>query len=150
MIKSPEVLEVIGELGQLKALIESFYLCHYAPFFQTLAEMEALWKQDWLLGEHVAFMVKELRVRAYAQQLQSYRSLSLASMAVNFGVTVEFIEKELARFIAAGRLNCIIDKVAGVVLTNPPDQRNAEFTAMMKSGDALLCKVQKLSRVITQ
>lgn len=104
-----------------------------------------------------------MRVRAYAQMLQSYRSLSLDSMASSFGVSVEFIDKyggmfsdlfhicrELCRFIAAGRLNCIIDKVAGIVLTSPPDSRNTEFTTMLKTGDALLNKIQKLSRVITQ
>lgn len=58
--------------------------------------------------------------------------------------------RELCRFIAAGRLNCVIDKVAGVVLTNPPEPRNNEFQAMLKNGDALLNKIQKLSRVISQ
>jgi len=34
-------------------------------------------------------------------------------MAAAFGVGADFLDKELSRFIAAGRLNCKIDKVAG-------------------------------------
>ena len=33
-------------------------------------------------------------------------------------VYIFFISRELSRFIAAGRLNCKIDKVGGVVETN--------------------------------
>ena len=35
--------------------------------------------------------------------------------------------RELSRFIAVGRLNCKIDKVAGVVETNRPDAKNALY-----------------------
>jgi hypothetical protein len=106
VIKSPEVLEVINDLPQLKNLIESFYLCNYGSLFQALgtfwfyvilltplADVEKSLASDWLLSEHIAYVVKEMRVRAYAQMLQSYRSLSLDSMANSFGVSVEFIDK---------------------------------------------------------
>jgi hypothetical protein len=35
--------------------------------------------------------------------------------------------RELARFIFAGRLNCVVDKVAGIVETNRPDNKNAQY-----------------------
>lgn len=150
ILQAPEVLEVIEDLPELKALVDTLYLCQYAAFFQALAVVEALLQRDWLLRPHTAFIVKELRVRAYAQMLQSYRSLSLASMAAHFGVSVAFIDAEVSRFIAAGRLNGVIDKVAGVVITSPPDRRNQEHQAMLKSGDALLAKVHKLARIVSQ
>ena len=40
-----------------------------------------------------------MRVLAYAQLLQSYRSLTLTYMAKAFGVTPDFIDKELARWV---------------------------------------------------
>lgn len=43
--------------------------------------------------------------------LYSYSSVKLTSMASAFGVSVDFIDKELARFVAAGRIHCKIDKV---------------------------------------
>jgi len=62
--------------------------------------------------------------------------------------TVEFIDLELSRFIAAVKLHCKIDKVAGVLETNRPDAKNALYQATIKQGDFLLNRIQKLSRVI--
>ena len=75
-------------------------------------------------------------------------SVTLSSMASSFGVTVEFLDRELSRFIAANRLNCKIDKVGGIVETNRPDKKNTQYQATIKQGDALLNRIQKLSHVI--
>jgi 26S proteasome regulatory subunit N7 len=64
---------------------------------------------------------------------------------INF---LSFTCRELSRFIAAGKLHCKIDKVAGVLETNRPDARNAFYQATIKQGDFLLNRIQKLSRVI--
>jgi hypothetical protein len=40
-------------------------------------------------------------------------------------------------------------QVSGVVETTRPDARNAQYAAVIKDGDALLNRVQKLSRVIS-
>jgi len=37
------------------------------------------------------------------------------------------LDNELSRFIASGRINCKIDKVANIVESNRPDSRIAEF-----------------------
>ena len=55
---------------------------------------------------------------------------------------------DIARFVAAGRLNCKIDKVGGIVVTNRPDSKNAQYQASIKQGDLLLNRIQKLSQVI--
>ena len=52
------------------------------------------------------------------QFLDSYKSVTLDSMAQSFGVSIAFIDNELADFIVSGRLTAKIDKVAGVVETN--------------------------------
>lgn len=39
-------------------------------------------------------------------------------MAASFGVSTDFLDRELAEFIVAGRLTAKIDKVAGIVETN--------------------------------
>jgi 26S proteasome regulatory subunit N7 len=54
----------------------------------------------------------------------------------------------VSRFISAGRLNAVIDKVAGIIETNRPDAKNSQYQASIKSGDLLLNRIQKLSRVI--
>ncbi|GAB2239263.1 hypothetical protein Droror1_Dr00025176 [Drosera rotundifolia] len=68
----------------------------------------------------------------YSQFLESYKSVTIDAMARAFGVSVDFIDHELSRFIAAGRLHCKIDKVAGVLETNRPDAKNALYQATIK------------------
>ena len=52
-------------------------------------------KQDALLAPHRMFYVREMRVLAYSQLLESYRSVTLESMAKSFGVSVDFIDSEV-------------------------------------------------------
>jgi 26S proteasome regulatory subunit N7 len=54
-------------------------------------------------------------VLAYQQLLASYSSVTLKAMASAFGVSEGFIDEELARFIAAGRISAAIDRVSGTV-----------------------------------
>ena len=61
---------------------------------------------------------------------------------------MEFIDLELLRFIAAVKLHCKIDKVAGVLETNRPKAKNALYQATIKRGDFLLNRIYKQSRVV--
>ncbi|CAL1261039.1 unnamed protein product [Larinioides sclopetarius] len=148
VVKGSEILEVLHSASDIREYLFSLYNCQYAEFFQKLALVEKMLKQDRLLAPHYRYYVREMRILAYTQLLESYRSLTLQYMADAFGVTTEFVDKELARFIAAGRLHCKIDKVGGIVETNRPDSKNYQYQACIKQGDILLNRVQKLSRVI--
>lgn len=46
-----------------------------------------------ILSLHARYYVREMRILAYAQILESYRSLTLQSMSTAFGVSVDFIDK---------------------------------------------------------
>ena len=50
-------------------------------------------KYNRLLSPHYRFYVREMRILAYSQLLESYRSLTLSYMAKSFGVTEEFIDR---------------------------------------------------------
>lgn len=71
-------------------------------------------------------------------------------MATAFGIAVEFLDSELSRFIASGRLSAKIDKVSGVVETSRADHKNSSYQKVIKDGDALLNRLSKLSRLINQ
>ena len=68
-------------------------------------------KADRYLFPHYKFYVREVKIKAYAQLLESYSSLTLGYMAQAFGVTEKYIDEELSKFIAGGRLHAKIDKV---------------------------------------
>ena len=78
---------------------------------QELGKVEQSLKADRYMFPHYKYYVREVKIKAYAQLLESYRSLTLAYMADAFGVTEDYIDSELCRFIAGGRLHAKIDKV---------------------------------------
>jgi len=148
IIRGSEILEVLHTNQDVKNYLFSLYNCQYADFFKNLAHVEGLLRRDYFIYPHYRYYVREMRIMAYTQLLESYRSLTLEYMADAFGVTVEYIDQELSRYIAAGRLHCKVDKVGGIVETNRPDSKNWQYQATIKQGDILLNRVQKLSRVI--
>ncbi|MBA0794539.1 hypothetical protein Gohar_018858 [Gossypium harknessii] len=148
VVDAPEILTVIGKIPHLSEFLNSLYDCQYKSFFLAFAGLTEQIKLDRYLHPHFRFYMREVRTVVYSQFLESYKSVTIEAMAKAFGVTVEFIDMELSRFIAAGKLHCKIDKVAGVLETNRPDAKNALYQATIKQGDFLLNRIQKLSRVI--
>lgn len=148
-----------SQYKDLKEYFTSLYDGHYFEFLKCLAAVEQDMKRDPLLNPHYRHYVQEMRLRAYKQILQAYRSLSLKYMASCFGVSVEFVEKEVARFAAAGRLQCKIDSVAGNVVTTrhisekghyqeaSTLDRGILYQTTVKRGDVFLNRLKKLARV---
>lgn len=148
VVDAPEILTVIGKINHLSDFLNALYGCHYKTFFVAFAGLTDQIRLDRYLHPHFRFYMREVRSVAYSQFLESYKSVTMDAMAKAFGVSVNFLDMELSRFIAAGKLNCKIDKVAGVLETNRPDAKNALYQATIKQGDFLLNRIQKLSRVI--
>ncbi|XP_068305585.1 26S proteasome non-ATPase regulatory subunit 6 homolog [Pyrus communis] len=148
VVDAPEILTVIGKIPYLTEFLNSLYDCQYKSFFKAFAGLTEQIKLDRYLHPHFRYYMREIRTVVYSQFLESYKSVTIEAMAKAFGVTVDFIDLELSRFIAAGKLHCKIDKVAGVLETNRPDAKNSLYQATIKQGDFLLNRIQKLSRVI--
>lgn len=153
IIDSPEVIAVLPsnkKLASIETFVNGLNLCDYAGFFKSLAQVE----QDHLitsriLSPHCHYYVREMRRRAYAQILESYRALGLKSMADAFDVTTDFLDADLSRFIAEKKLNCVIDRVNGIIETNRPDDKNKQYQDLIKQGDMLLNKLQKYQAAIS-
>ena len=62
-------------------------------FSLSTAQVEDFLKQDRLLYPDCRYYIREMRIHAYTQLLESYRSLTLQYMANAFGVSEEFIDK---------------------------------------------------------
>ncbi|KDR68659.1 hypothetical protein GALMADRAFT_256432 [Galerina marginata CBS 339.88] len=149
LIGAPEVNQVLPEIPVLGDLVKNLYECHYDKFFIALATLEQTHLiPSRILSPHARFYVREMRILAYSQLLESYRSLTLESLSGAFGVSVDFVDRELSRFIANGRLHCSIDKVRGIVETTRPSLKNAQYETVVKQGDVLLNEVQRLSKVL--
>eukprot|EP00124_Ichthyophonus_hoferi_P003326 Ihof_evm1s283 gene=Ihof_evmTU1s283 len=92
VVCSPEVLEVAHEKPILGSYLKSLYDCDYAQFFTSLAGIETIMKQDRYLYAQYRFYVREMRIVSYKQLLESYRSVTVQSMASSFGVSPEFMD----------------------------------------------------------
>ena len=122
-------------------MTDSLYKSNYTQFFLALAEVEQQYLiPNVFLAPHARYYVREMRIRAYAQLLESYQSLTMERMCRSFGVSETFMDRDLSRFIANGRLNCTIDKVSGVIMTNKLASQNktALYEQVIKQGDVLL------------
>eukprot|EP00301_Raphidiophrys_heterophryoidea_P021483 c5903_g1_i1.p1 GENE.c5903_g1_i1~~c5903_g1_i1.p1 ORF type:complete len:421 (+),score=99.72 c5903_g1_i1:46-1263(+) len=148
VVHAPEILQVIREMPQLQQLMQSLYECKYRSFFEAIVAVSEDIGRDCYLSKHYAYYLREMRLKAYSQFLESYSSVSLESMAATFGVSADFLDSELSRFICSGTLPSRIDKISGLVESQRPDSRNATYQQIIKDGDLLLNRVQKLSRVI--
>ncbi|KAI0104563.1 PCI-domain-containing protein [Daldinia grandis] len=143
--------ELAVDFSPLAQLVSSLYNGHYKLFFQALALVEEQFlTQDRYLHEHKGWFIREMRLRAYQQLLQSYRVVGLESMANDFGITVDFLDRDLAKFIAGGRIPCTIDRVTGkgVIETNRPDDKNKQYQDVVKQGDQLITKLQKYGQAV--
>ncbi|CAG8974150.1 hypothetical protein HYALB_00002788 [Hymenoscyphus albidus] len=148
--EQPEAEEAI-DFSPLAELVGSLYTGSYRSFFGALASVEVNFlTQDRYLYEHRGWFVREMRLRAYQQLLQSYRVVGLESMANDFGVSVDFLDRDLAKFIAAERIPCTIDRVTGkgIIETNRPDSKNKQYNNVVKQGDQLITKLQKYGQAV--
>ncbi|KGM91448.1 hypothetical protein PABG_12609 [Paracoccidioides brasiliensis Pb03] len=137
------------DFSPLSNLVSSLYNGIYRSFFLALADVEDNFlSQDRYLYEHRAWFVREMRLRGYQQLLQSYRVVGLSSMANDFGVTIDYLDKDLAKFIAGDRIACTIDRVNGIIETNRPDDKNKQYADVVKQGDALITKLQKYGQAV--
>merc|ERR1711998_153354 len=148
ILKAPEVLAVYDKRPFLKEIVTSLYDCNYRTFFESLVEVAGQIQADMYLSRHFRYYIREIRVVAYTQFLEPYMSVKLDSMAREFGISVDMLDREISHYISAGRLNAKINKVEGAIETHRPDQKNAHYQKAIKTGDQLLNSIQKLARVI--
>lgn len=94
---APQEAEAPVDFTPLAGLKRSLYDGNYQSFFLSLAAVEEKFLgQDRYLYEHKGWFVREMRLRGYQQLLQSYRVVGLGSMAHDFGVSVDFLDRYAA------------------------------------------------------
>jgi len=141
ILESSEVTGCLTAIPYLASMTDSLYKSTYAQFFLSLAQVEKHHLlPNPLLAPHARYYVREMRIKAYAQLLESYRSLTVERMCRSFGVSETFMDRDLSHFIASGRLACTIDKVSGVITTNKLAGQNKTlaYEQVVKQGDVLL------------
>lgn len=150
ILDGPEILSVAQDkdIAAVLKLARALYDCDYKAYLYALLDVEPVLLADRYLHPHSHYWMRELHILAFAQFLDAYSSVTLPAMAQAFGVSVDFIDRYASRYIAANRLSAKIDKYGGVIVTNRPDEKNAQYRDMIQKGDLLLNRIQKLARVV--
>ena len=91
---APQEVDAPVDFKPLAGLVRNLYMGNYSAFFLALAAVEENFlSQDRYLYEHRGWFVREMRLRGYQQLLQSYRVVGLGSMAKDFGISVDFLDR---------------------------------------------------------
>lgn len=124
-------VEAPVDFTPLTGLVRSLYVGNYKAFFLALAAVEENFlSQDRYLYEHRSWFVREMRLRGYQQLLQSYRVVGLASMAKDFGVSVDFLDRFVSPFPWAFRATwsaCMIANAYACKVISPNLSQQTEF-----------------------
>lgn len=147
IVDSPEVIS--AAIPQLDALLASVYRCRYQEYFPALEAVCQKMQRNVFLQLHVNYFFREARIVAFKQFLDSYSSVTLQSMSTAFNIPMPVLDQMLFNLISNERIACKIDRVNGRVHTMKGEgQAHYEFHKIVKDGDLLLSRLQKLSRVV--
>lgn len=69
-------------------------------------------------------------------------------MAYSFGVSPDFIDKELSIIISDGRISAKIDKVSGIIDCIQDEPTVTLYHKSLRESDILIAKIHKLSRFL--
>ena len=90
---SPEILAVIDDIPHATSFLNGLYECKYKQFFSAMVQLEESITCDPYLYVHTRYIYRELRVQAYRQFLEAYKSVKMESMAKAFGISVMFLDR---------------------------------------------------------
>lgn len=146
IVYSPEVIR--AGVDDASHLVNSIYSCHYGEVFGHLGTVCHHLRQVVYLSPHVSYFFREMRVLVFTQFLDSYSSVTLESMSAAFNIPVSVLDSMLCTFISNERIACTIDRVDGSVRTYRGDTTNFDYHRIVKNGDLLINRIQKLSRLV--
>lgn len=146
--KRIELKEVINNSHVLEAyktnengikLIEAVYGCE--NFMDYLLGVCEMINDDIFLNQTVDFFVREIKLRIYKQLLESYKSLSIELFCNVLGVSSDYVEKDLCDFIIERRIDCVIDRIDGVVYVK--EREETEGVQLVEKGEILMRTIKK-------
>ncbi|KAK2960413.1 putative 26S proteasome non-ATPase regulatory subunit 6 [Blattamonas nauphoetae] len=145
VIRQSDVISVIDTIPHLRPLLHSFYNQSYAELLQnTFKVATTLLHGDKVFQAVAVSWTKDVRIRSYTQYLQPYKFVDFNRMTQQFGVSAEFLEQDLERFIVSGAMKAKINKVRGFVEGKAGYSSSTEFTSMLSDADGLISQMQTL------
>lgn len=146
IIDSPEVIS--ADAADAYQLAHAVYNCKYKRIFPALYAVCEHIRQSCFLSAHVNYFFREARALVFTQFLVSYSRVTLTSMSNAFNLPEAALDELLSTMISNERLPCRMDRVNGSITTYRGDTTNFDYHRLIKNGDLLLNRLQKLTRLI--
>lgn len=146
IIDSPEVIS--AGVADVYGLVTAIYGCRYRDVFPALDQVCQHIRRVVYLAPHINYFFREVRVLVFTQFLDSYSSVTLNSMSRAFGIPMGVLDQMLGTLISNERIACKMDRVSDSVKTYRGDTTNFDYHRIVKNGDLLLNRIQKLSRLV--
>ena len=74
LVEQSDVEIALMDMPVLHTLIHSFHDCKYNQFFLCLLDLEGILKEDPYLHKSVSLIIEKMRLKAYQQYLDSFKS----------------------------------------------------------------------------
>lgn len=132
----------------LAEFVMCLYNQDYATYFLSISKIYENLVSDRYFYDHLKYWLRELRIKTYKQFLEPYKSVTLDMMGYEFGVSKEFLDRELSRFISSGKISAKINKIDGIIEANKQTEEHMKYQEVIKEGDLMLNKIQVLSRLL--
>nr|CCC96084.1 unnamed protein product [Trypanosoma congolense IL3000] len=145
ILDSPEVRS--ANIKDVFHLVTVIYNCRYKEVIPTLDIVCQQLRNIVYLSQHVNYFFREVRVLVFKQFLDSYSSVTLQSMSNAFGIPAPVLDSMLGTLISNERIACKMDRVSDSITTYRGDTTNFDYHRIVKNGDLLLNRIQKLSRL---
>lgn len=147
IMQNPEINSVLKEFPVLNDFRNAVFNMNYLKFFELLIRLsDEYLAVDVLLSKHRQSLLRRARIVIYSLFLESYKTVKLKKMAESFGVSFEFLDREIAELISQKHLNCKIDRVNWIVEAVRVDERSAAYQEIERRGDALVERLHKLMK----
>lgn len=146
LVESPEIIQTLLNHPLEQSFLQNLYECKYAKFYASLPAIHDALLRSPYMGLIAPRYLKEARVVAYRQFLTAYQIVKIDAFAKAFGVSPDFLEKDIASLIGTGRLQCTINAVDRVLELQRAHNKNTQFAEIITQADIIVNKVNKLTQ----
>lgn len=77
LVEQSDVEIALMDMPVLHTLLHSFHDCNYSQLFLSLLDLESILKEDPYLHKSLSLIIEKLRLKAYQQYLDSFKSYVL-------------------------------------------------------------------------
>jgi len=133
----------LESVPKIKDLVNYFYDSKYEKMLETLESVKGDLKYDYLLEQHLPYILREIRNKALVQYVLPYTHIDLNQMAQIFDTSLEKIESEVVSLIQSKKIKARIDSHNKILSTTIRDQKNITLKLMFDMGEKFEVDVEK-------